>query len=201
MSEATRDRLLAAAKRQFADKGFYGASLAQIADELGMTKQALLYHFRRKEDLYAEVLAQISDRLLRYVRMAGNEGVDPARQLAHIALAIHYAAAENPEDSRLLMRELLDNQARADQAKAWYLVPFLDGLVAIVKAVPSLGHVNDTAIFCFVYQLLGGIEYFAISSATLRRMYGDDTYETVRDHFPLELQDHIHRFLESAAGG
>jgi AcrR family transcriptional regulator len=201
MSEATRDRLLAAAKRQFADKGFYGASLAQIADELGITKQALLYHFRRKEDLYAEVLAQISDRLLRYVRMAGNEGVDPARQLEHIALAIHYAAAENPEDSRLLMRELLDNQSRADQAKTWYLVPFLDGLVAVVKAVPGLERAGDTAIFCFVYQLLGGIEYFAISTATLRRMYGDDTYETVRDHFPLELQDHIHRFLESVAGG
>jgi AcrR family transcriptional regulator len=200
MSEATRDRLLAAAKRQFADKGFYGASLAQIADELGITKQALLYHFRRKEDLYAEVLAGISDKLLRFVRMARNEGVDPARQLEHIALAIHYAAAENPEDSRLLMRELLDNQARADQAKTWYLVPFLDGLVAVVKAVPGLQGVSDPLVFSFVYQLLGSIEYFAISTATLKRMYGDDAYEAVRDHFPLELQDHIRRFLQSAAG-
>jgi hypothetical protein len=99
------------------------------------------------------------------------------------------------------MRELLDNQVRADQAKAWYLVPFLDGLVAVVKAVPGLERAGDTAVFCFVYQLLGGIEYFAISTATLRRMYGDSAYETVRNHFPLALQDTIRRFLQSAAAG
>ena len=60
----TREKLLQAAVEQFAERGFYGASIAQIAGELDLTKQALLYYFKRKEDLYAEVLKRISDRLI-----------------------------------------------------------------------------------------------------------------------------------------
>jgi len=198
MSEETKERLLTVARRHFAEKGFYGTSLAAIADELGITKQALLYHFRRKEDLYAEVLTRISDRLMRFVRMAGYENDDPARQFEHIVLSIYHAAIEHPLDSRLLMRELLDNPSRADSARNWYLVPFLDGLTGVVRAIPGLGHVSEPMVFCFVYQLLGSIEYFVVSTATLNRMYGAETYDTIRDHFPLELQNHIHRFLRAS---
>ncbi len=188
---------MAAARRQFAEKGFYGASIAGIADELGMTKQALLYHFRRKEDLYAEVLRRISDKLLRFVRMADQPSDEPGRQLENIVLGIYHAAIENPEDTRLLVRELLDNQARADQAKTWYLTPFLDGIASVVRSVPGMSGVSEPRVFSFVYQVLGSIEYFVISTATLRRMYGDATYERVRDQFPLELQDHVRRFLDA----
>lgn len=44
--------------------GQVGASLANIADELGLTKQALLHHLGRKEKLYAEIPAWISSRML-----------------------------------------------------------------------------------------------------------------------------------------
>ena len=45
MTDDTRRMFLDTARRLFAGKGFYGASLANIADELGLTKQALLHHF------------------------------------------------------------------------------------------------------------------------------------------------------------
>jgi AcrR family transcriptional regulator len=54
----TRDAFLDAAKRHFAQRGFYGASIAAIAEELGLTKQALIHHFGTKERLYGEVLAR-----------------------------------------------------------------------------------------------------------------------------------------------
>ena len=47
MQEDTREQLLESASQLFAAKGFYGASLANIADELGLTTQALLHHFGR----------------------------------------------------------------------------------------------------------------------------------------------------------
>ncbi|MEO1420472.1 MAG: helix-turn-helix domain-containing protein, partial [Pseudomonadota bacterium] len=39
----TRNQILDAAEQQFADRGFYGVSLANIAETLGVTKQALLH--------------------------------------------------------------------------------------------------------------------------------------------------------------
>lgn len=48
-NDDTREKLLAAAHSQFADRGFYGASIAQIAGEVGLTKQALLYHLSARK--------------------------------------------------------------------------------------------------------------------------------------------------------
>ena len=52
----TREALVEVARRLFSERGFYGVSVAAIASELGITKQALLHHFGTKEALYAEVL-------------------------------------------------------------------------------------------------------------------------------------------------
>jgi AcrR family transcriptional regulator len=47
----TRQQLLAVAIRLFAERGFDGTSLQMIADEMGMTKAAVYYHFRAKTDI------------------------------------------------------------------------------------------------------------------------------------------------------
>ncbi len=58
----TPAELIAAATRLFAARGFYGVSIAAIAEELGITKQALLHHFGNKEKLYSAVLEGIAAR-------------------------------------------------------------------------------------------------------------------------------------------
>ena len=50
----TRERFLDAAAEAFAERGFYGTSIAAIAESLPYTKQALLHHFGSKEKLYAK---------------------------------------------------------------------------------------------------------------------------------------------------
>lgn len=57
----TRERVLRAARRRFTEQGFAATSLRDIADELGITKAALYYHFPRKADLVREVLAPMAD--------------------------------------------------------------------------------------------------------------------------------------------
>jgi AcrR family transcriptional regulator len=48
----TRERLLAAARRVFAERGFYGASLEAVAEEAGLTKGAVYSRFDSKADLF-----------------------------------------------------------------------------------------------------------------------------------------------------
>lgn len=56
-----RARIVATATERFASQGFSATSLQDLADRLGVTKAALYYHFRRKDDLIAEVLAPMVD--------------------------------------------------------------------------------------------------------------------------------------------
>lgn len=47
-----RDKILSAAKKEFAAKGFHGASLKDIAHEVGVANSLVNYYFKNKEELF-----------------------------------------------------------------------------------------------------------------------------------------------------
>jgi AcrR family transcriptional regulator len=63
MSGDTRERILAVANELFIEQGYEGTSLREIADRLDITKAALYYHFRSKEEIL-ETLLVPSDTLV-----------------------------------------------------------------------------------------------------------------------------------------
>lgn len=179
----TRTRFVDAATRAFAERGFYGASIAGIAESLGLTKQALLHHFGNKEKLYAEVLARISDRFM--------EDLDQARagnDLEATFVAFYRAALAHRDDTQLLMRELLDNKHRASTARSWYLKPFLEQLTDLAMAAGPTVLTSRPQALAFVYQLLGAINYFTVSEPTLTQMLGATAYGSTAAAFERELR-------------
>ncbi len=58
--DVVRARLLEAAAEEFAEQGFAGARLAEIARRAGFTKGAVYSNFESKQDLFAELFAQRS---------------------------------------------------------------------------------------------------------------------------------------------
>ncbi len=60
--EVSRQEILGAAKRLFAEQGVRATSLAKLAEELGITKAALYYYFASKQEIVVEaVRANVSD--------------------------------------------------------------------------------------------------------------------------------------------
>lgn len=62
-SGATRSRILEVALALFSERGYAGTSIRDIADRLAITKAAVYYHFRSKEDLLTEVLEPAMTRV------------------------------------------------------------------------------------------------------------------------------------------
>ena len=56
MSGDTRERILTVANELFTEQGYEGTSLREIADRLGITKAALYYHFRSKDEILTTLL-------------------------------------------------------------------------------------------------------------------------------------------------
>ncbi len=198
-NQQTRERLLVTAKRVFARKGFDGASIAEIVDELGITKQALLYHFGSKQKLYGEIITQINVRLFQEIEQTKQDNYEPALRLEHYVMRHFQYAVANPDEMSLLMREALDNRARAEHAKTWPLKLFFDEMIALVKANPDLADASDPVVFAFIYQVLSSILVFAVSPPSLIAMHGEENFNITRDQYPLELQNHIRWFLKAAA--
>lgn len=60
--EATPDRILKAAKRVFAEKGYHSASLDEVAGEVDIRVPSLLYHFPTKQALYEGVVGELAEK-------------------------------------------------------------------------------------------------------------------------------------------
>ena len=58
MSE-TKERILLAALRLFAEKGYEAVSVSDIAGELGITKGALYRHYKSKRDIFDSILMRM----------------------------------------------------------------------------------------------------------------------------------------------
>lgn len=193
MTSTTRDQFLDAAEHLFAEKGFYGASIATIASELGMTKQALLHHFGSKEKLYGEVLRAISEKLAGDIENTRERFTTPAEQFEEILVQQLNGYLKDQDSARLIMRELLDNEQRAEKAGNWYLKGYLEELVAMVMAVEARKRSRAEAL-ALVYQLLGAGSYFAVSQPTLGEMFGKSLLVKTRACYESEMR----RLIRSA---
>ena len=95
------------------------------------------------------------------------------------------------------MRELLDNNERAAKAENWYLRPFLDRLISMVKDVNKSEKLSDAEALAYGYQLLGAVNYFLISTSTLKAMYGAKFIEAISTDFIKNLNRLINQGLNS----
>lgn len=107
MSEASRERLLAAAVQAFGAKGFHGTTTRDIALAAGMSPAAIYVHHRSKEDLLHVISLQGHRTLYEAVSSATAAAGGSARdRLAASVRAWVTTNAENQAVSRVVADEL-----------------------------------------------------------------------------------------------
>lgn len=149
---ATRDRILAAARALFAERGFDGTSVRMIADRAGVSDPAVHYHFPSKYDLFRALMVQPDYRVPPRARNL-DEAVD--------VLADMFAWWA---DNAALVRAVLAQQLRGDREAVDYL---LDGEERyhdeVARILASAGYCGDTATAAdILFHTLSGILWDAV---------------------------------------
>jgi TetR/AcrR family acrAB operon transcriptional repressor len=80
-SEQTRQRILVAARREFAIHGVTRTTLQRIAAAAGVTRGAVYWHFVNKRELFRAMRDQVSVPLFDHTELLGSEGPDPLRTI------------------------------------------------------------------------------------------------------------------------
>ena len=122
--EQTRERILDAAEGLFADRGFDGTTLRDVAGRVGIRTPSLYNHFPSKEALYAAVLERVVEPVLallsEIVRAGPGERPD-SRDVVERVMAL---LAQRPDLPRLVVHEALGGGA--------HLMPLLQKAVGPV---------------------------------------------------------------------
>lgn len=134
-SEELRADIVAAATQQFADRGYAGTAVQDIADVVGCSKQLVLYHFGSKEGLRAAVLETVRDAWTAFLPVLVDLA-SPDDDRLHVALQrVRTLLAEHPHVSRLVLRDLISEGGEVRAALYDLVRPTLalagDGMAAV----------------------------------------------------------------------
>ena len=107
--ELVENEIYEQAIRLFAERGFAGTSLQDIADALGITRPALYYYVKSKDELLAKLAADVAGGSAAQVtEAAGRPDLDAVGKIREIARLNVVRVATQPERFRLLIRSEAD---------------------------------------------------------------------------------------------
>ncbi|MCC7517231.1 MAG: TetR/AcrR family transcriptional regulator [Pseudomonadales bacterium] len=165
-ADETRELILSAAELRFAAAGFYPTRLEDIADDVGITRTAVIYHFQDKETLYNAVLEKLFTQLNDRISQALDQPVDlPARIEAAVEAWLDFAG-ERPTLMRLFMREVAGSEGGLRAEVQRFVEPMFARLIATLDE----GRRNNTFRAIDPVQfwsILAGASMFFIMDAPL----------------------------------
>ncbi len=124
-AERTRAALLTAAETLFAEKGFAGTRLEDVAEVVGIRRASIVYHFRDKRELYDAVLADVLGGFRVRLEAALSAPGRPAQRIEEaVAAWVEYVGAR-PSLARILMREIADGTTERTPALLAEIAPFV----------------------------------------------------------------------------
>jgi len=166
--EIKRDKveatILAEAVRLFAEHGYEGTAIADVAERAGLSKQNLMYYFPTKQALYTRVLDDVLDEWLARMASLADETREPGDVLRAYVRAKLQFSREQPLASRVYAIEVIGGAKLYGEQIRRRVVPLLRADIAVFErwiAEGKIAPVNATHLLFAVWAMTQSYADFA----------------------------------------
>ena len=168
----TRDRILDAAGQLFAEQGFGGATVEEIARRAGVNKAMLYYNVGDKAELFAAVVSAHVGRIRTLVAAAVAESDEPRERLGAIPRAFARAVHEHPYLPQLMLREITAGGPNMPDVAIRQIAEIMLMTKQVLDEGAARGAFRSVSPFATHLMLVGAMMFMA-NALRLRDRFGD----------------------------
>jgi AcrR family transcriptional regulator len=190
-AERTRAEIIEVATHEFADQGYAGARVDEIAAKTSTTKRMIYYYFGGKEELFLAVLEQAYQRIRSLEQQLDVDHLPPVealRQLAELTFDHH----ESHQDFiRLVAIENIHyaQHLRKSSSREVLAAPALDVLTRIMERGRTAGLFRDDLDALDVHMIISAFCVFrGANRYTFNAIFDRDLLDPAR-------RDHLRRMI------
>lgn len=191
---STREAILDAARTAFAERGYDGASIGDIARVVGIAKASVLHHFPNKDELYTSVFERLLAEWFVKVEDAVDGPWDGWVQFDRGLTAGFEFFSENPDLVRLVRREALDGSHFGVDLGAT-LRPMFDQAVGFLESQMKDGTFRVHDPEQMVISGLGAVLSYFSDLPFIEGLLGADP---LSEELLVRRRDHIREFFRAA---
>jgi TetR/AcrR family transcriptional regulator len=173
----TRQKLLSAARHEFARSGLAGARVDEIAARAGVNKQLVYHYFGDKDALYLAVLEWVYEEIRTQERKLNLEGLPPERAIRKLIEASFDHLAAHPDFIVLLNDENRGGarHVRGSRRLEAMHSPLVSMVSLILREGVREGVFRKGVNPVHLYISIAGLSYFFFSNTpTLSAIFGKD---------------------------
>lgn len=159
-ADSGTSRILEAAARTFAEKGFEGARVDEIAAAAGVNKATLYYRIGDKAALYEAVLEQLLEKTARQVTEAMTQAETPVDKVHAYVRAFAESARDHDYFAPIMMREVACGGANLPDAPLRQMGRIVNALDEALSEGVKLGIFRSVNPFVAHMLVVGGLMFF-----------------------------------------
>ncbi|HPJ33898.1 MAG TPA: TetR/AcrR family transcriptional regulator [Spirochaetota bacterium] len=161
---STEEKILDAAIEEFAELGYAGARVDNIAARGEINKAMIYYYFKSKEKLYERILTDITTGIYNQIREASVNGEEPLEQFYSIINRyIDLLSRIDRRIPRIMMREIASGGDFFRKiAVPNLVVPIMTLIEPILREGMQRGDIKELNPYMTLLQIIGGIVFFNI---------------------------------------
>ena len=196
-----RERILAAAGREVAERGYEAATVRDICAAAGVNVAAVNYYFGDKQRLYIESVKHAHEERVQQVPLPEwSSGTPAARKLHDFVdnlLERMLGLGQPPWQVQLMMRETLQPTAACRELVEDYIRPHFAVLVAVLDELAE-GRLAEAELRRVGMSIVGQCFLYRAAGDVVAMLVPPDELESL--HTPVRLADHVTRFALAALG-
>jgi TetR/AcrR family transcriptional regulator len=164
-------KILASAEDVFAEFGFHGATIEEIAVRADMSQPNIHHYFRRKSDLYEAVIKRTLDVWLAPLEQF-HSTADPAKALSEYISAKFDLSQQYPAASRVFANEILQGAPVLMDYLIGEVKPRVETAISVLSQWAQSGKIKAINPYHLIFMIWATTQHYADFQPQIRAVMG-----------------------------